>query len=242
MYRTISRLLALVAGLAVILAAGALPASAHVIVDPGQAAQGSFDRLDFRMPTERAANAIKLKVTFPSDPPLAYVLAKPHAGWRIKIEKRTYDPPIVIDGKSVSAAVSSITWTAESHKSVVKPDEFEEFTVLAGYMPKVAQLYFPAYQTYSDGVVVNWDQIPSSTNPTPANPAPSLKLTPAGQTAPSSFSRPGSGASVNVKAAGVSEGSGTGNTVTLAALIAALVVGGGAFVIRKRRRSESSGV
>lgn len=239
MTRTISRLLALVAGSAVLLAAGTLPASAHVIVDPGQAAQGSFDRLDFRMPTERAANSIKLKVTFPTDPPLAYVLAKPHAGWQIKIEKKTYAPPVVVDGKSVSEAVSAITWTAESNKSVVKPDEFDEFTVLAGYMPKVAQVYFPAYQTYSDGTVVNWDQIPSSTDPTPANPAPTLKLVPAGQTAPSSVTLPGSGASVSVRAA--AGGGGTGNTVTLAALIAALVVGGGAFIVRKRRRTEASG-
>jgi uncharacterized protein YcnI len=237
MRRTVSRLLALVAGLAVLLAAGALPASAHVIVDPGQAAQGSFPRLVFRMPTERAANATKLQVTFPSDPPLAHVLAMPHAGWRLKIVKRTLDPPVVIDGKSVSQVVSSITWTATSHRSVVKPDEFDEFTIIAGYMPKVDRLYFPAYQTYSDGVVVNWDQIPSPANPTPANPAPSLKLVPAGQAAPSSVTL-GPGA---VQAARVTGGAGTGGTVTVAALLAALLLGGGAFVVRRRRTERNGG-
>jgi uncharacterized protein YcnI len=241
MSRTISRLLAFVAGLGVLLAAGAMPASAHVSVDPGQAAQGSLARLAFRMPTERAGNSVKLKVEFPTNPLLGHVLAMPHVGWRVAIAKRHLNPPVVIDGAPVSEVVSSVTWTAQSKKYAVGPDEFDEFAVLAGFMPKVDRLYFPATQTYSDGTVINWNQIPSSTNPTPANPAPSLKLVPAGQAAPSSVTLTPSGTNGTVKAASVAERGGSGRTVTLGALIAALVLGGGVMIVRRRRRSERAG-
>jgi len=58
------RLGAVVGGAAVVLLATALPAAAHVTVNPKEANQGGFAKLAFRVPNERDKPTTKLEVAF----------------------------------------------------------------------------------------------------------------------------------------------------------------------------------
>ena len=52
------------------------------------------------------------------------------------------------------------------------------FNVLAQGIPTgTAELVFKAIQSYSDGTVVSWIQVPTKTVPNPEHPAPTLTLT-----------------------------------------------------------------
>ncbi|MEU5987392.1 YcnI family protein [Spirillospora sp. NPDC047418] len=184
MLRTLVRLLTVATGFGALVAAGALPASAHVVVTPGQAVQGSMTEIAFRMPTERDDTSVKLTVTFPEAHPLPYVLVKPHPDWSIRIRKVKLDTPIDVGGgRTVSEVVRSVTWSVRGRSHGVGPDQYDDFKVLAGYLPTIDRMYFKAVQTYADGTVIPWVEIPSDSDPKPAHPAPSLTLVPPSGTA-----------------------------------------------------------
>ena len=62
------RVVAALAGSALILLASALPASAHVTVNPNEAAKGGFAELSFRVPTESAtASTVKVPTVAQDD-------------------------------------------------------------------------------------------------------------------------------------------------------------------------------
>jgi uncharacterized protein YcnI len=169
-------------GLAAALATGialavAGPAAAHVSVQAPGAAQKSFAALNFRVPTERDdASTTKVEINFPAKQPLAYVSVKPHPGWTYQVTKSPLAEPMVDDdGNKTTEAVSKITWTASSADTGIKPGEYDEFSVSAGFLPEAAEMVFTAIQTYSDGEVVKWIE-PSTGAAEPEHPAPVLKL------------------------------------------------------------------
>src|SRR3954464_674383 len=89
------------------------PASAHVTVNPHEAAPGGFTKVTFRVPTEKPdASTTKVSVTFPTTTPLASVSIKPHPGWTAQVTKSKLANPIEDDGLKLTEAVSRITWTA----------------------------------------------------------------------------------------------------------------------------------
>jgi periplasmic copper chaperone A len=160
---------------AVLLTAGA--AWAHVAVQPGSAAKGSFALFSFSVPNERDdANTVKLEVTFPTKYPIPSVSVQPKTGWTITVEKTKLDKPVKTDDGDVTEAVSKITWTATA--GGLQPGEFDLFTVSAGPLPtKTSQLQFPTLQTYSNGEIVRWIQETAKGAPEPDFPVPVLKLT-----------------------------------------------------------------
>ncbi|SHE65261.1 YcnI family copper-binding membrane protein [Streptoalloteichus hindustanus] len=165
------------AGLATLLASAGL-ASAHVTVQPGEAAQGGYAKVAFRVPNERpTAGTVKLEVTLPKDKPLTSVLTKPLPGWKSEVTKTKLDKPIESHGRKIEEVVSAITWTADSGTRI-NPGEFQEFEVSLGQLPKDAdQLVLPAVQTYDNGEVVRWDAPPPAKGGEEPNfPAPALKL------------------------------------------------------------------
>ena len=88
-------------------------ASAHVSVQPGSAAKGSFSIFSFSVPNEKDdANTVKLEVTFPTKTPIASVSVKPMPGWTITTEKTKLAKPVKTDDGDVTEAVSKVTWTA----------------------------------------------------------------------------------------------------------------------------------
>jgi uncharacterized protein YcnI len=154
----------------------ALPASAHVTVNPDEASQGGFARLAFRVPNERAnAGTVKLEVQLPADHPIPSVGVQPHPGWAYRVQTATLPTPIETeDGDKITEAVSTITWTG----GPIKPGEFEEFAISLGPLPKdTTSLVFKAVQTYDNGEVVRWIEESQSGQPEPEHPAPVLTLT-----------------------------------------------------------------
>lgn len=157
----------------------AWPASAHVTVSaPGATAGGSDQVITFRVPTESdSASTTKVQVKFPTTTPIASVLVAPHPGWTDSVITTKLSAPIHTDDGDITEAVSEVTWTANSAADGIKPGQYGEFDVLAGLLPDVASLTFPAIQTYSDGSSVAWIETAAPGSSTqPEHPAPTLAL------------------------------------------------------------------
>jgi uncharacterized protein YcnI len=144
---------------ALLLAAGAGVASAHVTVNPNSVTAGSYAKLTFRVPTESAtASTVSLQVTLPADHPFPSVSVMQLPGWTAKVTKTELDAPVTEGDFKLTEAVTSITWTADDGVGI-KPGEFMEFPISVGPVPDVPSMQFPAAQTYSDGSVVSWNEV-----------------------------------------------------------------------------------
>jgi uncharacterized protein YcnI len=178
---SIRRRAALGAGAALATLTGSLllagPASAHVTVNPREAASGGFTKLTFRVPTEKPdASTTKVSVTFPSATPLASVSTKPLPGWTAQVTKSKLANPIEDDGLKLTEAVSRITWTARQGVKIA-PGQFDEFDVSVGPLPSSAKsMSFPTVQTYDDGTTVRWIDPVTPGGAEPEHPAPTLTL------------------------------------------------------------------
>jgi periplasmic copper chaperone A len=173
-----SRLLRLVLAVGVgaatfVLATGS--SSAHVTVNPREAAPGSYAKLSFRVPNERPdASTTSLAVQLPTDHPFASVSVRPTPGWTATPERAPLANPIDSHGRQITEALSTITWSGGS----IAPGEFQEFEVSVGPLPEgVDSLVFPAVQTYSSGEVVRWIERTQAGQAEPERPAPVLALT-----------------------------------------------------------------
>ncbi|MEU6796577.1 YcnI family protein, partial [Nonomuraea wenchangensis] len=200
----------------------ALPALAHVTIQPGSAEQGGFTKVAFRVPNERDdASTTTVEVTFPADHPLAFVSVKPVPGWKVKVTEGKLPTPVKTEYGELKEAVTKVVWSG----GTIAPGQFQEFEVSMGQLPTdTDQLVFPTKQTYSSGEVVDWSEAPKTDGTEAEHPAPLLKLTPAtgddghGAAAPSTA--PASGApSVAPAATGAAAGPADGT--------AGLVGGGG---------------
>ncbi|MFJ8182535.1 YcnI family protein [Streptomyces sp. NPDC096105] len=154
------------------------PGFAHVSVQPeGEAAQGGYAVVGFKVPNERDnASTTKLEITFPSDHPLASVMPQPVEGWDIKVTKSRLAEPLEVHGKKIDEAVSKVTWTAKGDG--IQPGFFQKFPVSVGTLPEdTDELVFKALQTYSNKEVVRWIEVPQEGQDEPDHPAPVLSLT-----------------------------------------------------------------
>jgi uncharacterized protein YcnI len=153
----------------------AVPAFAHITISPSSVPQGSTAVLTFHVPNEEAsAYTTKVDVQIPTDHPIAQLLVKPVAGWTISVRTVTLAKPLVTDDGSFSQAVSEVIWSGGQ----IAPGQFQDFAVSADPLPQgVSQLTFKAIQTYSNGDVVRWIDVPQPGQPEPDHPAPVLTLT-----------------------------------------------------------------
>lgn len=151
----------------------AVPAFAHVTVDPNEATQGGYGTFTIRVPNESdTASTNKIEVKIPTDNPISWVGIMPKAGWTYSVEKTKLDTPIKVHDKEVSEAVSTITWTGGE----IKPGEFDEFKISMGPLPEVESIELKAIQTYDNGDVSSWiDEIDES-GEKPEHPAPVISL------------------------------------------------------------------
>jgi periplasmic copper chaperone A len=159
----------------------ALPALAHVTVSSPGATQGGFGVVTFRMPNETdTANATELKVQLPPEQPLASVSVKPQPGWSYTVTRAKLASPITDDdGNQVTDYPSVVDWKATA--GGIKPGEYAEFQLSVGPLPKADSMVFKAVQSYSDGSVVSWIDLPAAGSSTePEHPAPTLQLAAAG--------------------------------------------------------------
>ncbi len=237
MFRPVLRLLTVAAAAAVSVGLTALPALAHVSVSSPGATQGGFGVLTFRMPDEvDNANATELKVQLPADQPLASLAVKPQEGWTCTVTRAKLATPLTDDdGNQVTDYPSVVDWKATA--GGIKPGEYAEFQLSVGPLPKADKMVFKAIQTYSDGKVVSWiDVPPAGSTEEPQSPAPTLTLAAAGA-AGAAVPAPGTGAApAAVASDGASKGSVTGaylvGGIGLLAGLAALAL---AATGRKRR-------
>ncbi|MCU1346585.1 MAG: nuclear export factor [Acidimicrobiia bacterium] len=185
-------------------------ASAHVTVNPDTAAPGGYAKLTFRVPNEETGtNTTKVEVQVPAEAGLKSVSVQPHAGWTYAVTKQ-------------GDAVSTVAWSG----GVIKPGEFEEFSLSVGPLPTDKdQLVFKALQTYDNGDVVSWIQTAAAGAAEPEHPAPVLKLVAA----------PGAAASTVVKVDSSSKG------LAVAALVVGVVgvVLGAAALLLNRKRAQT---
>ena len=231
MRRRRSRLLAaatLTAGLVLI----ASPASAHVTINPDEAAQGGFTAVSFRVPNERDdSGTTSLTVEFPADHPIRSVSVKPKPGWTANVERAPLPEPVADDGgDEITEAVSRITWTGGR----IAPGEFDEFDVSMGPLPDdTDELVFKTLQTYESGEVVRWIEEPGPGSEEPEFPAPVLKLT-----APEA-DHGGEEEAADVDVGG-DEDDDDSNTLAVVALVVGalgLATGVGGIVLARRRTS-----
>lgn len=143
----------LLAMVATLVGVFAQPAFAHVTVQPGEAARGSYTKLAFRVPNEDdSAATVKLEVELPAE--IEEARTKPVPGWTAH----------VADGR--------ITWDGGR----IEPGEFQEFEISVGPLPETDELEFKTIQTYDDGEVVRWIEPTPAGGDEPDHPAPVLRL------------------------------------------------------------------
>ncbi|MCU1430660.1 MAG: hypothetical protein JWL83_4660 [Actinomycetia bacterium] len=197
------------------------PASAHVTIEPPEAAKGSDAVLAFTVPNEMDnAATTQVVIAFPTDHPIADAFTEPIPGWTAKVERAKAAKPIKTDNGDVTEYVSRITWSGGS----IGPGQFQNFSVSVGLPTDTDSLVFKALQTYSNGQVVRWIETPVG-GTEPDHPAPTLTLTAAGSSATP-------GVTTAPAASTTSSKSDSSKGLAVAALvvgIVALLVGAGAL-------------
>ncbi|KQY46566.1 YcnI family protein [Cellulomonas sp. Root137] len=166
-----------VAGLALALLPAAA-ASSHVRVVPEQTAAGGWTVLTFRVPNEsETAATSQVTVDLPTATPLLSVSTKPVPGWTASVETAPLPEPVDFYGTELTEAPSRVVWTAEPGAEIAD-GQFQEFEVSAGPLPDAGtRLVLPAHQTYTDGTVVDWDDVADEGADEPEHPAPVLTTT-----------------------------------------------------------------
>jgi uncharacterized protein YcnI len=159
----------------------AVPALAHIGITPDSAPAGSAAVLTFHVPNEEAtADTTGLDMKIPTDHPIVNLLVKPVPGWTVSVKTITLAKPVVTDDGTFSQAVSEVIWSGGK----IAPGQFQDFSVSADPLPTgVSELAFKALQTYSNGDVVRWIDLPAPGQPEPGHPAPVLIVTRATHTA-----------------------------------------------------------
>jgi uncharacterized protein YcnI len=211
-------------GLVVALAA---TASAHVEVQPGQAAAGAPATFAFRVPNEKdTAATVALAVHFPTDRVIT-VDVPPKPGWTVGVTM-------------AGTTVGTVTWSGGR----IEPGHADYFPVTTGPLPSdVAELVFTVYQTYSDGDLVAWNQPYTEGHEESPHPAPVLELT--GTTASSAAAVAGPPTSATTVApastvAADSDDDGPPAGLIAAAAAAAFAVAVGGLVMLRRTSGRRS--
>jgi uncharacterized protein YcnI len=124
-------------------------ASAHVTVWPKQSKANAYERYTIRVPTEKDIPTVKLRVELPAGATFSSVLPVP--GWKFETEKDAF-------GKVVA-----LVWSGGE----IKKGEFMEFGISVKNAKDPGDTVWKAYQTYSDGSVVEWTGAPDSKTPAP---------------------------------------------------------------------------
>ncbi|MBY8879198.1 YcnI family protein [Actinacidiphila acidipaludis] len=240
--RTRAAAVAALAGGVVLLSA--VPAFAHVTVQPNTAAKGSYSTVAFKVPNEQdKASTVRVEVNLPADHPIASVSLQPVPGWTAQVTTSKLTTPLKTDDGTVDQAVTKIVWTGGK----IAPGQFQQFPVSLGPLPDDAgSLVFKTLQTYDNGDIVRWIEVPQTGQPEPQNPAPSLTLTAAatggtsGGAAGTPAAAPAGDTSKNGKAPATASSGSSSDDTARGLGIAGIVVGAagvGFGVFAGRRRS-----
>ena len=172
--RAAPALLSAFAGLALAALAPAMPAAAHITLDPAQAAPNAITRATLRVPHGCGdAATIRIQVRIPEGVTAARPMPKP--GWTLVLTPREGAPAPA--GHGAVPELAAITWEGGR----LPNEHYDEF-VLRFRTPDRANetLWFAVRQDCEGGRSVDWAQVPAegrrlSDYPTPAA---SLRLVP----------------------------------------------------------------
>lgn len=186
--RTVRRL-GVVLGVGILTSVGLTGvAFAHVEITPDSVPGGEDAEIAFRVPNESdSASTVAVKVLLPKNHPIPEVQTTSTPGWSVTTQTRKLDKPIDLEGEKVDTVVSQITWKAAAGGGI-RPDQYQDFAVSLEGLPDSGTLVFNAVQTYSDGDVVNWNEVSADPSVEPEHPAPTLTLTAADASASDSAS------------------------------------------------------
>lgn len=121
-----------------------ISALAHVVVKPSDVKTSSFERFAVGVPVEKDIPTIGVRLIIPEG--LNYVSPYVKPGWNIEIKKDNSEKP----------KITEINWTG-GNIPVGQKDEF----IFSAQVPATeSSIKWKAYQTYSDGSIVNWDMEP----------------------------------------------------------------------------------
>jgi uncharacterized protein YcnI len=116
-------------------------ASAHVTVQPKETSQGKYELFTVKVPSEKEeVTTTKIEVKIPAEVNITRFEPKP--GWTYEIQK------------DESGKFTSVTWTTENEG--LSSTEFGQFNMNGKVGDEVTEIVWKAYQTYSDGSVVEW--------------------------------------------------------------------------------------
>lgn len=144
--KLVSRFVAAIASIGVIVFSFAATASAHVTVKPAEVIMSGYQIFTVNVPNEKEISTTSIKLIVPEG--LAYVQPTQKIGWNIDIET---------EGTGDSAVVKSITWSGGEVKNGFR----DEFAFSAQVPAEATEIQWKAYQTYADGTVVSWDKASS---------------------------------------------------------------------------------
>jgi uncharacterized protein YcnI len=124
-------------------------ASAHVTVWPKETTTNAYEKYSVRVPVEKDINTTKVRLELPAGFKLSTV--QPMPAWKYEFEKDS-------EGR-----FTAVTWTAIGEG--IKAHEFVEFTFVGKNPKDAGTMSWKAYQTYSDGSVVEWTGAEGSDSP-----------------------------------------------------------------------------
>ncbi len=137
--------------------------SAHVTLSPKEAVVG-YTTFTVNVPTEKEIPTVAVRLVIPEGVEVHGVL--PVAGWTHTEKKMEMDgnekPDHEGDESSHHGKVTEIVWSGGK----IADGEFMQFPISISYAGDPKQLVWKAYQTYSDGSIVAWDDT-SEKNPAP---------------------------------------------------------------------------
>ncbi|MFI5231643.1 MAG: DUF1775 domain-containing protein [Gemmatimonadales bacterium] len=137
-----------VASLALVLAAPAL-VFGHAVVLPKSSTIGSYERYILRVPNEKTTATTRVEIRFPAD--VRVTAFEDVTGWQLEV--------LTDSAKRTVGAV----WTG-----TLPPGRFVEFPFMAANPKVAAKLVWPTYQTYADGMRVEWTGEEGSKTPASA--------------------------------------------------------------------------
>lgn len=146
-------------------------ASAHVVVYPREAVQGSYEKFTVRVPSEKEVPTVKVEVRIPDEVNISRFEPKP--GWSYEL---------VMDS---SDKITTVIWNAEGDG--LSATEFGEFNMQGKINNDAEALVWKAYQTYADGTVAEWIGGAGSDHPASTT---NIVAAPSNQTADSNSSLP----------------------------------------------------
>ena len=154
---TIGVPVAIGAGLLLALAAP-LAASAHVTIDPGQAAAGSYTVVTLKVPNEsETATTDRVELSLPTDTPFTSVRYVPVAGWTAELVTTTLPEPVTIGESTITEAITSVVWTADAG-SEIGAGQLQLFPLSVGPVPDTGSVTLAPDQGYTDGTTVSWNE------------------------------------------------------------------------------------